>query len=61
MPAEISRQSETVELPRVDLDNLLAVATLYVNSFTDDDRLSLVERLRLQEVEQILDRLGRRY
>lgn len=40
---------------------LLAVATLYVESFSDDEQMTLPERLRLQEVEEILDRHGRRY
>ncbi len=40
---------------------LLAVATLYVNAFTEDEMMTLPEKLRLQEVEAILDKHGRRY
>ena len=48
-------------MPRHEFDQLLAVATLYVNAFTDDERMSLTEKLRLQEVDAILDQYGKRY
>lgn len=44
-----------------EINQLLAVATLYVDSFGDNELLTAPERLRLQEVESILDRHGRRY
>ncbi len=51
--------------PRVvaepEIDALLAVATLYVDAFKDDEAMTLPERMRLQEIEDILDRHGRRY
>jgi hypothetical protein len=44
-----------------EIDALLAVATLYVDAFKDDDAMTMPERMRLQEIEDILDRHGRRY
>ena len=52
---------ETVPLPRRDLDVLLAVATLYLTAFTDDELMTLPEKLRLQDVEDVVHRHGRRY
>lgn len=44
--------------PDVDTDvgQLLAVAELYVAAFHDDELMTLPERMRLQEIEDILDR-----
>ena len=50
---------ETVPLPRRDLDVLLEVATLYLNAFTDDELMTLPEKLRLQDVEDVVKRHGR--
>lgn len=44
-----------------DVGQLLAVATLYVDAFREDEMMTLPEKLRLQEVEAILERHGRRY
>lgn len=52
---------ENVTIPRNDLDCLLAVATLYLTSFTDDEMMTLPEKLRLQDVEDVVHRYGRRY
>lgn len=52
---------ETVPLPRRDLDVLLAVATLYLDSFADDELMTLPEKFRLQDVEDVVKRHGRRY
>ena len=52
---------ETVPLPRCDLDVLLAVATLYLNSFTDDELMTLPEKFAHQDVEDVVKRHGRRY
>lgn len=52
---------ESVTLPRYELDQLLAVATKYVNAFGEDEKMTLPEKLMLQEVEAILERYGRRY
>ena len=41
-----------------DLQQLLAVAALYVDAFEDDEMMSLPEKLRLQEVEAVLARHG---
>jgi len=49
------------ELTEAEIGQLLAVATLYVDAFTDNETMSLTEKLRLQEIEDILDRHGRRY
>jgi hypothetical protein len=54
-------EAERVTIGRVELDALLAVATLYVSAFTEDEMMTLPEKLRLQEVEDILGRHGKRY
>jgi hypothetical protein len=51
---------EQVTIPAAHLDALLAVATLYVDAFTEDEMMTLPEKLRLQEVEAILDQYGKR-
>jgi hypothetical protein len=53
--------TEQVTIERADLDQLLAVATLYVSAFGEDEMMTLPEKLRLQEVESILEKHGRRY
>lgn len=40
------------------LDVLVPVAQLYVDAFTDDDKMNLLERLRLQDVENALKELS---
>jgi len=52
---------ETVTIPRYDFDHLLAVATLYAEAFGEDEMMTLPGKLRLQEVEAILERHGKRY
>ena len=52
---------ENVTLPRYELDQLLAVATMYIDAFEEDELMSLPAKLRLQEVEAIVERYGRRY
>jgi hypothetical protein len=52
---------ETVPVSRSDLDCLLAVATLYLASFTDDEMMTLPEKFRHQDVEDVVHRHGRRY
>ncbi len=52
---------ENIPVSRGDLDCLLAVATLYLNSFTDDERMTLPEKLMLQNIEDVVKRHGRRY
>ena len=52
---------ESVTLPRYELDQLLAVATMYIDAFEPDEMMSLPAKLRLQEVEAIVERYGRRY
>lgn len=61
LPAAGATLTEMVTVPAADWSALLAVATLYVSAFTDDEAMTLPERLRLQEVEDILGRHGRRY
>lgn len=43
-----------------DLDTLLAVARLYVDAFRPDEMMTLLERLTLQQVEDVLARLDAR-
>lgn len=57
--ADISQAD--LEQLREDLDVLLAVATLYEAAFSEDEMVTLPERLRLQQVEDVLERRGRRY
>jgi hypothetical protein len=52
---------ERVLLSRRDLDILLAVATLYVDSFNPDEAVTLPQKLVLQDVEDVVQRHGRRY
>jgi hypothetical protein len=54
-------EAEQVTVDRTEWDALLAVGTLYVNAFTEEEMMTLPEKLRLQEVEAILDKHGRRY
>lgn len=45
-------------LTDAEIGQLLAVARLYVAAFTDDDEMmTLPERMRLQEIEDILNRV----
>lgn len=53
--------TEYSEITDGEIGQLLAVATMYVDAFHDDEMMTLPERLRLQEIEGILDRHGRRY
>jgi hypothetical protein len=48
-------------LTDTEIGALLTVATMYVDAFSEDETMSLTERMRLQEIENILDRHGRRY
>lgn len=54
-------EPENVAIPRYELDQLLAVATMYVDAFSPDEMMTLPEKLALQDVEAILERYGRRY
>lgn len=55
------QQREEMASLRADLDQLLAVATLYLESFGDCDLMSLPEKLSLQGVEDVVARRGKRY
>lgn len=57
-PAETG---ETVTIPRFDLDSLLAVATLYLGAFRPDERMTLPEKLALQNIEGVVERHGTRF
>jgi hypothetical protein len=57
----IDEPLETVTLPTTDLDHLLAVATLYLESFGPEEKFSLVGLMSLQEIEAVVERYGRRY
>lgn len=50
-----------VSISQADLDTLLAVATMYIDAFGEDELMSLTERMRLQEVEAVVERYGRRH
>jgi hypothetical protein len=57
--ADATRPVITVD--QTEFDALLAVATLYVEAFGNDEAMTLPERMRLQEVEDILAKHGKRY
>lgn len=42
-----------------EIDQLAAAAQMYVDAFTDDDRLTMFEAMRLTYVKDILEKLGR--
>ena len=48
-------------ISKQDFEMLLAVATMYVEAFEPDEKMTLVERLRLVQVEDLLAKYGRRY
>ena len=50
-----------VAISKQDFEMLLAVATMYVEAFEPDEKMTLVERLRLAQVEDLLAKYGRRY
>jgi hypothetical protein len=56
------REDERPGISSADLDLLLAVATLYADAFDGENELmTLPGKLMLQDVEAVLERLGRRY
>lgn len=59
--AEARKAAEVITVRRSDLDALLAVATVYVTAFSDEEPMTPRERTRLKEVEGILARHGKRY
>jgi hypothetical protein len=59
--AWVMPEDETVTMPRHELDTLLSVATLYVESFGEDDMMTLPEKFRLQMVEEVVKKYGKRY
>lgn len=58
---ETAAEPEQVTIARYELDQLLAVATMYVDAFAPDEMLTLPGKLALQEVEAILAKYGKRY
>ena len=59
--AEERARLENITIPRFDLDCLLAVATLYIDSFRPDEMMTLPEKFALQDVEEVVKSHGRRY
>lgn len=51
---ESSSEQKLAAVDPADLEQLLAVARLYVTAFDDDETMTLPEKLRLQEIERIL-------
>lgn len=54
-------EREVIAVPECDLAVLLAVATFYIESFAEDELMTLPERMRLQQVEDVVEHYGRRY
>ena len=52
---------DLVLISRTDLDRLVAVATLYLDSFGPDEKLSAGGLMALQDIEETVERHGRRY
>lgn len=50
--------SEQVTVGRHELDTLLAVARLYLDSFAEDEMMSLTEKLAFQDVEDVVTKYG---
>ena len=61
MLAAMSETAERADISQADLDTLLAVATLYIGAFSEDEMMTLPEKLMLQQVEEVVERHGRRY
>ena len=61
MLAAMSETAERADISQADLDTLLAVATLYIGAFSEEEMVTLPEKLRLQQVEEVVERHGRRY
>jgi hypothetical protein len=50
-----------VTIPQYHLDQLLAVATLYIEAFAEDEMMTLPGKMLLQEIEDIVALYGKRY
>lgn len=59
--ALVEDNRDPVSVPAWELDLLLAVATMYVESFGYSDRMTLGERIRLRDVEAVVGKYGRKY
>lgn len=51
----------TVTLLESELGQLLAVATLYLDTYGEDDQMTYAEAARVGEVTAIVEKYGRRY
>jgi hypothetical protein len=47
------------ELEPWEIEKLAGAAQMYVNAFSDDDRMTLPEAMMLTDVVDILEKLGR--
>ena len=61
LPDGTTMTPEVVTITKADLAQLLAVATLYIDSFAPDERLSLGGLTAVQGIEEIVESHGRRY
>lgn len=52
--------AETVTIPLADLISLVAAAKIYIDAFADEERMSITERLALQDVEDAVERWKQR-
>lgn len=50
--------SEQVTVERHELNTLLAVAQLYLDAFTENEAMSLTEKLAFQDVEDVVAKYG---
>ena len=51
---------DVIQVSRTDLGRLLAVATLYLDSFGPDEKFSAADLMMLQDIEETVERHGRR-
>jgi regulatory protein YycH of two-component signal transduction system YycFG len=54
-------EKSKIEQLVLDVEDLLAVATIYLDAFDEDDMVSITEAARLQKIEEIVERRGKRY
>ena len=52
----MTETAETVTIPRAYLISLVAAARIYIDAFADDEKVSITERLALQDVEDAVER-----
>lgn len=60
-PPVADPEEQTVVVLKSEWESLLAVGTLYVDSFGPDEMVTFPERFFLQGIEEIVEKHGKRY